>query len=1091
MDGPPEFYHRSHSYRRHSKTLTRRNSYASSAGRLFFRLTRRYLWTKVEQRGALFKNLYRSQSKFRLRDYVNAVYSGSRARFNKSSSFSIGTFNIRSATEIYKRCELAAWCFAHCVDVMVVQEHRIVRQAESYGEFGLCTSYDFGHGWCFLGTGGNLSFGGVGVVLSPRALLAIVNITVVLEGRIMLLEFNYGSRCEAKCGNGEQISRSRDRIFIIACYAPTAVAGHEQDSTIFYSKLDEAVANISCKHLLFVLGDFNAMLVQRNKPNGYRHAIYSSNVITNLNTDVMTEFMDHHDLLPMNLRFKPAKIEHLNTFHGPNHRRVCLDYALCRRRWQRSVQNVQIYHTKTIRSDHRAVVLQCRWVLKNRAPLGQKFKKRRCYDYKVLQHKSCREAFHQLVQNINPKPESYESFVEAIVKAVSVIVPPLPLQKERRFWKFPNVEQLREEVDKGTRSLSSLREQYAVEDIRFLDDMMRDIEVLHGEHQLRRAYQCINYLAGRKVKKKTDIVAASSVERLGIWRNHFEKVLTFSTSEACEQAVFHSVDFGKSLTFKTGAPTLVELRFAILAAKTHKASGVDEIPAEIWKWGGIEKSLLHFIVECYFGRNVPVSWKEALIVPVPKKGDLTAPDNYRGIALMCVAAKLYNRIILKRLQDALESVLRINQNGFRVGRSTVQHILVVRRLMEAGMCYQGFKGVVVFVDFTKAFDSIFRPSMWNILRAYGVPEELILAIRNVYDGFKAKVRTSDGMSDAFSVTNGVLQGDTLAPYLFCIVLDWVLRMVVEPSDGVTLVPGRESKGRFLRGSKGVKVTDTDFADDIAFFSDSFVNMQSMLDRLELYAGMVNLSINRKKTEFMLFGEWPHLDCSNSRLHLFDGEINHVDDFKYLGAWVRSSDSDMRRRKGLAWDAVLQLWRIWKSRLISDSLKFTIFRSIVVPIFSYGCETWALTHILNKEVDTFYSKMLRFIFQIRWWEFRRNEDIFREYGNFQLSQYIRIRRLIFAGHCLRARESVPQPVMDVVLWHPSFLHFRKRSLRRSYLYVLLNDVSLAGVDIEHPRELCEIMQDRVFWRNEVIDALSATPVLGSRSYENLGSLLSFQ
>jgi hypothetical protein len=74
--------------------------------------------------------------------------------------------------------------------------------------------------------------------------------------------------------------------------------------------------------------------------------------------------------------------------------------------------------------------------------------------------------------------------------------------------------------------------------------------------------------------------------------------------------------------------------------------------------------------------------------------------------------------------------------------------------------------VIMFLDFSKAFDSIRWSSMDSILRVYGVPDKLRTAIMSIYYGTSAHVRTQDGISNPFPLTVGVLQGDTIAPYLF-------------------------------------------------------------------------------------------------------------------------------------------------------------------------------------------------------------------------------------------------------------------------------------------------------------------------------------
>ena len=79
--------------------------------------------------------------------------------------------------------------------------------------------------------------------------------------------------------------------------------------------------------------------------------------------------------------------------------------------------------------------------------------------------------------------------------------------------------------------------------------------------------------------------------------------------------------------------------------------------------------------------------------------------------------------------------------------------------------------VLCFIDFKKAFDSIDRGIMLKILKAYGVPPNLLRAIEAMYEGTRAKVVTPDGISEEFEILAGVQQGDTIAPFLFIIALD--------------------------------------------------------------------------------------------------------------------------------------------------------------------------------------------------------------------------------------------------------------------------------------------------------------------------------
>ena len=128
---------------------------------------------------------------------------------------------------------------------------------------------------------------------------------------------------------------------------------------------------------------------------------------------------------------------------------------------------------------------------------------------------------------------------------------------------------------------------------------------------------------------------------------------------------------------------------------------------------------------------------------MPKKGDLSLATNYRGISLMAISAKIYNKLLLNRLIPFVGPILRKNQNGFRHGRSTLSQILCLRRLIEESNL-SDLDLALVFVDFSKAFDSVDRSKMFEILKLYGIPDQIIAAIKVMYTGTSSTVLSADG-----------------------------------------------------------------------------------------------------------------------------------------------------------------------------------------------------------------------------------------------------------------------------------------------------------------------------------------------------------
>ena len=142
-------------------------------------------------------------------------------------------------------------------------------------------------------------------------------------------------------------------------------------------------------------------------------------------------------------------------------------------------------------------------------------------------------------------------------------------------------------------------------------------------------------------------------------------------------------------------------------------------------------------------------------------------------------------------------------------------ILTICRILE-GVCSKNLQATILFVDFTKAFDSIHRGKMEQILLTYGLPKESVVAIMMLYRNSKVKVHSLDGDTDYFNIVGGVLQGDTLAPYLFIICLDYVLRTSIDKikENGFKLT--KERSRRYTVKT----ITNADYTNDIALLANA-------------------------------------------------------------------------------------------------------------------------------------------------------------------------------------------------------------------------------------------------------------------------------
>ena len=288
------------------------------------------------------------------------------------------------------------------------------------------------------------------------------------------------------------------------------------------------------------------------------------------------------------------------------------------------------------------------------------------------------------------------------------------------------------------------------------------------------AWQTINEVSRRKSTAKAKLKATSQQEWLHLWKQDFENLLGYPpkvTHESITKII------SKQLEIKLRPFTREELDSVLRKIKNRKAAGLDEISPEVWRTREFDDILLRHCNAVYSQNSID-RWMKGCILLFPKKGDLGLAKNYRGITLKSIAAKIYNALLRNRIEPKIDYILRKNQNGFRSNRSTTSQILTFHRILE-GVRAKNLQATILFVDFTKAFDFIHRGKIEQILLAYGLIKKTVAAIMMLYRNTKVEVRFPDGDTDYFDRVEGVLQGDTLVPYLFITCLDYVLRKSID------------------------------------------------------------------------------------------------------------------------------------------------------------------------------------------------------------------------------------------------------------------------------------------------------------------------
>jgi len=179
---------------------------------------------------------------------------------------------------------------------------------------------------------------------------------------------------------------------------------------------------------------------------------------------------------------------------------------------------------------------------------------------------------------------------------------------------------------------------------------------------MKKLYDITKKLSGkyskteRPVKDKQGKTIASTEHQMNRWAEHFEELL--NRPAPLNPPEIHPAN--ADLLISCDNPTRDEIRKAITQLKNGKAAGPDDIPAEALR-ADLEASvemLYPLFEKIWEEEEIPTDWKEGYLIKIPKKGDLSNCSNYRGITLLSVPGKVFNRVLLERMKEAVDPQLR-------------------------------------------------------------------------------------------------------------------------------------------------------------------------------------------------------------------------------------------------------------------------------------------------------------------------------------------------------------------------------------------------------------------------------------------------
>ena len=938
---------------------------------------------------------------------------------NPKEEIHIGCWNVRTMYDIGKAAQVAREMNNYNCTILGLSEVRWT----GFGKVKLTS----GETIIFSGREDNLHREGVALMMSRIAEKALMEWKPVSE-RIITARF----------------FSKYIKTTVIQVYAPTEDS-QEEDKDAFYDQLQAVLSAVPKHDVKIVMGDFNAKTGQQNK--GHEESMGRHGLgVMNDNGERMINLCEMFNLVVTGTVF-PHKNIHKATWKSPDGRtKNQIDHILISRQHRSSMLDIRAMRAADVGSDHYLVRGRIRLKLKAKRaiqPARRRFKTETLADSKTKakfintvtsklnnskKTASCGDE-ERTAQEVEAKwkkvKDSYIQAAEEVLGYRDTKRKPWISNESWTVIEQRKVIKVRIEHTKSERLKNNLQTEYRATDKKvkkmirndkrkWIDKKCEEAEEAANMGRIKQTYNIVNSVCNvrgkvcQAVKSKTGELITDEKQRLERWKEHFDEILN---RPAPEHPIEHLDNTGIELEeISIGHITKDEIKKALKQMQNGKAGGTDGITAELLK---ADMEITATILEDLFltiwdNDLVPKEWKQGIIVKIPKKGDLSVCDNYRGITLLSTPSKVFARVLINRIYDGVDAKLRKEQAGFRRGRGTTEQIFVLRNIIEQSIEWNATV-YVNFVDFEKAFDSVHQDSLWKIMKTYGIPDKIIKMVQLLYEDNECTVADSGQQSEWFRIKTGVKQGCCMSGFLFLLVIDWIMRTVL--ADTPT----------GIRWKMMSKLEDLDFADDIALLSSTHEHMQQKTTKLYNTAKQIGLIINKKKTKVMKIN-----NKNQTAITIDNEEVESVERFSYLGACVSrtgGSDEDIKLRIGKARAVFKKLGKVWRASQFSSRTKIKMFNSLVKPVLLYGSETWKMNEGDNRLVDTFMFRCMRYILKIFWPYVVSNEEILQRTKSVQLSREIQARRWRWIGHVLRMEHESHS--VTALTWQPEGKRSRGR------------------------------------------------------------------
>ena len=816
-----------------------------------------------------------------------------------------------------------------------------------------------------------------------------------------------------------EYTSGKNKVYIGVYYGPQEKVS-EEEAERQYSQLTTQISQLHKKGEVILVGDFNAKLEINND-------IVKQKI--SRNGKYMHRMLKETGMTPKSLEADIGNWTRVKR-KDTNERSV-IDYIIMTEKLAEQTKYLEIDEIGTNRlkgkaeTDHNTIIAELDLNISN------KIIKETIYNTK---NKNNWEKFNnELADRYDEKePQTYEEFEKMIKKAMEKTMDKITIKKGHYKPKTTNkAKQLKEEkrkarkeferaspqtkkqkLDKYVKKQYELRQEYDQMEKLMVEDRINKL-TREGGVKSDLFWKIRKQLINKSKKDEDYDTITEEGETLHDPEKTKEHIANFYENlyqaregspgyEGWTSEITRKVkEIEQKMTKEPNEPEFSNLEIikVIRSLKGGKAPGPDGIPNEAMKFAN--NRMLHIYCnemnKILSSMKTPNQWNEGSLKRLYKgKGIKGKCSNERGITLASNMGKMFERLINNRISPLVN--MSDAQAGGMKGRATVDHILILKELVHIAKKSKR-NTILTYLDVTKAYDKAWLDAILYVLYKQGVKSRLWQLVKDLNTNLKTTIQTKYGPTRQIDIKDSIRQGGVLSVTLYALMMDEVNKDIISNTDLGIKIPGSDRRVPCLL-----------WMDDVVLAETNQNDSQMLLNSTDDTSKKYHVEFGMPKTKYLRTGK----EKNDIELKIAGNVIEETNKYTYLGEInnkamnLKDQIKSIEGKVEAAYQTIIAITEDQNFKNIKLQCIWKLVKTCIIPIITYGCETWEPQKGEMKKLNQILDKIIKRILMTP--EATPREALYIETGLLDIETIIDIKRLNMMGRLNREKSQLMTEVL---------------------------------------------------------------------------------